>query len=86
MNVATNDHPHNRYGFIITKKMGKAVQRNRIKRQLREMMRRLHSQLRQGYDVVIIARPGLMGQPFDAIQRIVEQLCHKLMLLSGDGG
>ncbi len=86
MNVAANQLPHNRYGIITTKKLGKAVQRNRIKRQLREVLRLLHSQLRQGYDVVIIARPGIMGQPFHAIQRIVEQACHKLMLLSGDGG
>lgn len=86
LSVALNDLPHNRYGFITGKRLGKAVARNRVRRQLREVMRLLHFQLRQGYDVVIIARPGIIGQPFHAIQRIIEQLCQQVALLSRDGG
>jgi len=74
---APNDLHHNRYGFITAKQLGHAVKRNRVRRQLREVLRLLHPHLKQGYDVIIIARVPLMGQPFAKIQRIVCELCDR---------
>lgn len=57
--ILSNDLGHNRYGFAVGKRVGGAVARNRVKRRLREAIRRLHPTLIQGYDIVIIARGTL---------------------------
>jgi ribonuclease P protein component len=85
ISLAPNGLPHNRYGFIITRRLGNAVARNRVRRLLREILRRMHPQLRQGYDAVIIARPEATGQPMPVIQQsISEVLRSAAMLLDQD--
>lgn len=51
-----NDLGHNRYGFAAGKRFGNAVQRNRAKRLMREVLRELHPHLAQGFDIVVIVR------------------------------
>lgn len=50
--------PANRYTVIAGKKIGKAHERNRCKRLVREAVRYLHSHLAPGHDVAIIVRGG----------------------------
>lgn len=71
VSVTPNDLPHNRYGFVTGKSLGKAVVRNRVRRLLREVVREAHAQLRQGYDIAFIARPAIVGQPFQAVRQAV---------------
>jgi len=78
---ALNQVGHNRYGFIVAKRLGHAVTRNRTRRILREAVRLLHPQLKQGYDIVLIARPAVVGQPFRKVQRIVYELSRRAELL-----
>jgi ribonuclease P protein component len=60
LGAVRNDLPHNRYGIIVSKRLGKAVVRNRLRRVIREALRSIHAQLPTGYDVVVVARhPGL---------------------------
>ncbi len=47
-----------RFGFIVTKAVGGAVQRNRIRRRLRALSRDVLADLGPGVDVVIRALPG----------------------------
>ncbi len=51
----------NRAGLTATKKIGKACRRNRARRVIREAYRILEPQLRQGYDIVFVAR-GATGE------------------------
>ena len=53
-----NGLSHTRLGVTVTKKIGKAVTRNRIKRHVREFYRHNKSLLPPGYDMVVIARQG----------------------------
>lgn len=83
VSIAPNQLDHNRYGVIVSKHLGKAVTRNLVRRRLRETVRVLHSQLHQGYDVVIIPRPPLVEQPFSVTQRTVSELFQKAGILEG---
>lgn len=85
LSLIPNALPHNRYGFITGRRVGPAVVRNRVRRHLREAVRLLHPRLEQGYDIAIIARPGLVNQPFVAVQQILTQLFDQSgLLLVGD--
>jgi ribonuclease P protein component len=58
-----------RFGFTVTKQSGGAVQRNRIRRRLKEALRLLNPlPARPGHDYVILARPEALGMPFLALQ------------------
>ncbi len=58
-----------RFGFTVTKKVGKAVVRNRIRRRFREAVRTLDPlPARAGHDYVMIARIEALKLPFTALQ------------------
>jgi ribonuclease P protein component len=57
-----NQREVTRFGIVATKRLGKAVRRNRVRRVIREAMRRLCPRLQSGWDLVIIARsPALQA-------------------------
>jgi len=84
LSYAPNTATHNRYGFITSKRIGNAVTRNRIRRQLRECVRLLHPHLVTGYDLVWIARDSIVEQPYQDIFRTVTELCERAGLLTED--
>lgn len=53
-----DDPRPNRYAVIAGKKVGKAHERNRCKRLVREVLRELHPTLKPGHDIVVIVRGG----------------------------
>jgi ribonuclease P protein component len=52
-----NQLPHCRWGLSVSRRVGTAVRRNRVKRLLRESIRLLQNELSRGYDCVLVVRP-----------------------------
>jgi len=52
-----NELPQSRWGLSVSRRVGNAVGRNRIKRLLRESIRLLQHQMPGGYDLIIVVRP-----------------------------
>ena len=63
-----------RFGFTVTKKLGKAIVRNRIRRRLREAVRTTNAaHARAGYDYVVVARQVALTRPFGELVKDLEQ-------------
>lgn len=76
-----NGLAHNRYGFIVVKRLGNAVLRNRTRRLLREAVRSQSSQIADGFDMVFIARSAIAGAEYVEVTAAVDHLlrCAKLL-------
>jgi ribonuclease P protein component len=67
-----SDDGPTRVGFTVSKKVGTAVERNRVRRRLKGVLGRLVAPaLRSGHDYVLIGRRAALALPFD---RMVEEL------------
>lgn len=65
-----------RVGFTVTKKHGNAVERNRMRRRLKEAVRLSAGfAMKPGHDYVIVARRDLLNAPFE---RIGKTLCERI--------
>jgi ribonuclease P protein component len=73
-----------RIGFSVGKKLGKAAQRNRIKRRLRESCRALIPQIASGHDLVFVARAALKEADYQTVAEGVKSLLIRAGLLQSD--
>jgi len=67
-----------RFGFSVSKKLGKAVKRNLIKRRMKEICRLYGYNLNNGYDYVFIARKGIEKLDFATTNEIMENLVYRI--------
>ena len=63
-----------RIGISVTKRMGNSVERNRIKRRIREAIRLNASFLPTGEDIVVVARPESRAATFERIVRDIRRI------------
>ena len=84
ISVLRNDLEHSRFGFSIGKRIGKAVQRNRIKRRMREAVRgKLQKgKIAAGWDVVFIARRPIRDASYHQVDEAIGLLLRRAGLQS----
>ena len=59
LGVLETDAPTSfRAGFVASRRVGSAVMRNRVRRQLREIVRRRQHEVKSGLWIVLVARSG----------------------------
>ncbi len=73
-----NSLPYPRIGFSVSKKIGKAVQRNWFKRRMKELCRHNLEIFKSEYDYVLIPRPGLKEKSFAFWEQDLHKLIKKL--------
>lgn len=74
--------PQNRYTVIAGKRCGNSVQRNRLKRIVREALRAWHPKLHQGHDLAVICRGGVDEMPdLAAAQKTLKHILERTDLV-----
>ena len=69
-----------RYGISVSKRVGKAVIRNRVKRILREILRL--SKLAPGWDIILIARSPAAVSNYTQLQKSVSFLLRRVAIIA----
>ncbi|MBU0636641.1 MAG: ribonuclease P protein component [Patescibacteria group bacterium] len=79
--VILNENLINRLGIIISCKVSKkATDRNKFKRSIKEIFRLIESKLKTGYDILVIALPGVNNKTYQEITEIFDQGLKKLKM------
>jgi ribonuclease P protein component len=79
MKALPNELTLSRFGFSVSRRVGKAVARNKVRRRLREILRR--APLKPGWDIVFIARPPAATTSYAELKQSVEGLLSRARLL-----
>ena len=79
-----NYKSENRLGITVSAKLGGAVERNRIRRRLKEIYRLNEHSLLIGYNIVIVARQRSRYAKWDELESSTLSLFKKLKLVSNE--
>ena len=74
--------PHCRFGFVVSKRVGNAVTRNRVKRRLRAIFASHMAHMKSGFDIVVICRPSAAKLAFLGLEESCLFLVKRLSLQS----
>jgi len=84
--VLKNDEvEHFRLGISVSKKIGKAVVRNRMRRVLKEIVRNLAPRIEPHHDMVIVVRKAALDLSFDEMVSSVIHVCKRASILKKEG-
>ena len=70
----TNELNYVRVGISVSSKLGNAVVRNQVKRQIRSMCDSLIEYNSQSFDIVIIAKSNFLNRSFDDNKQSLQEL------------
>jgi len=79
MKALPNGLTLSRYGFSVSRRVGKAVTRNRVKRLFRHILRLKSLEL--GWDIVFIARPLAANADYAGLEKAIDDLLSRAQLL-----
>ena len=79
--IKKNDYNYNRFGFTSAKKIKKAVHRNIIRRRLKEIVRANEYNLKEGYDIVLMARVNAIGSDYKNLKSSFLKLMKRKKLI-----
>ncbi len=82
--VIRNNTKTNRLGITVNKKVGKAVRRNRMKRLIKECYRHYELSVKEGCDLVFVARNSEVMPGYPEINREMKFLLKKMDLFMQD--
>ena len=76
----------NRVGITVSKKLGKAHVRNRVRRRIREVYRLNEAAFQPGWDIVVVVRSRCVDAPFSKLTESFLALSEKagILLPKGD--
>ena len=77
-----NELEFSRYGFSVSKEVGKAVVRNRVRRLLKEIARLTN--VKPGLDIVFIARSNAATADYHQLKKSMEKLLLRARLIDKD--
>lgn len=80
-----NHSAANRVGVTVSKKLGCAVVRNRVRRRLREVYRLSEAKFAPGWDIVVVARSRCIKADFDKLTSAYLSLAEKAGILEKNG-
>lgn len=82
LRIIENSLDVSRFGFIISKKnFKKSVDRNKIKRRLRDAIHSRLEKIKPGFDIVIMIRKEIGEKSFKEIDEVMEEILKKTRIL-----
>lgn len=82
--VLRNRQKEVRIGITTSKKIGNAVQRNRARRLIRESCRKIISDVKPGYDIVLVARKRTVQVKCDVVLKALTKMLSEANILKKD--
>lgn len=81
MYIVNNSNDYNRVGFSVSKKVGKSVVRNKVKRRIKECYRLNSEKIKKGYNIVFISRVKANQAAYKEIEKAMISLFKKAQIL-----
>ncbi len=76
--------PASRFAFAVGRHIGKATRRNRVRRRIREIVRRQLDQIVPGFDCLFVARPGALTSAHEELEQAIVQLLTRGGLIANE--
>jgi ribonuclease P protein component len=86
LHAVRGDEARTRCGFAVSRRVGKAVVRNRVRRRLREIVRRRLADTPAGWDLVFTARPAAASAPYADLAGAADDLLRRASLGAPNAG